>query len=227
MAELLTIISPNATNREAGDVCVVKEDGWPWSELERKLFVVVRVPMTVEEAEEKYLKSGMPPEVETAYREARDYHRSLPEGKEKEAAKEDMLAKQFNPTNYNHRGSKLDITALPSTVVESAVNTKLSLDSAQPLAKEAARSAVEAELIKIDGELLPENEELHTIQLVEVYERGAGDNEIKTGIKDTLLAASREGSMTVIQPILDAIDTPPVVEITKEDLLAVTIDKKI
>lgn len=227
MAELLTTITPNASNRSAGDIVTIREDGWPWSELERKLFAVVRVPMSVEEAEATYLKSGIPDEIKQAHANAVATFRELNSAKVKdekmiEAARALMEATTFNPADYPNKRYKIDVDTLPTEVVQSAIDTKAALTDYQLAIKDAAREKVEAELVKIDGELLPENLELHTAQLLDVYERNVGDF-----AKDALIKASREGSMEVIQPLLDSIQTPPIVEMASVDLQAITIDKAV
>lgn len=216
MAELLTIIHPNATNREAGDVCVVKEDGWAWSDFERKQFAIIKVPMTVQEAEATYLKSGIPEEVVTAHDEAVLQFRANPTEKNKAA----MDAAFYNPADYHQKHYKLDVTALPVEVVQAVEDTKVALEAVALEAKDSARAKVEAELVKIDGELLPENLELHTHQLMQVYEASAGDD-----AKDALIASSREGYMEVVKPVLEALPVPPVVEKTPAELTAMTINK--
>lgn len=229
MAELLTIINPNATNREAGDVCVVKEDGWNWSEFERKQFAIVKVPMSVVEAEATYLKSGIPQEVVSAYDEAVLQFRANPTEKNKAA----MDVAFYNTADYHQKYYKLDVTALPVEVVQAVQDTKVALETVALEAKDSARAKVEEELIKIDGELLPENLELHTHQIIEVYERintvedGAKiiDDTKGSTIKDNLIAASRDGYMAVVKPVLEALPTPPIVEKTTPELTAMTINK--
>lgn len=216
MAELLVIINPNSPTRTAGDVCVVKEDGWAWSDFERKQFAVVKVPMSVEEAEATYLKSGIPDEVVNAHAEAVNNFRANPTEKNRAA----MDAASYNPADYQDKQYNLDVTALPSEVVDAIKDAKTTLDAVALEAKDAARAKVEAELVKIDGELLPENLELHTHQLLQVYEENVGD-----AAKDALIASSREGLMEVLKPVLESIPTPPVVEKTVPELTAMTINK--
>lgn len=229
MAELLTLINPNSSTRSAGDVIVVKEDGWAWSDFERKQFAIVKVPMSVQEAEATYLKSGIPEEVVSAHDQAVQQFRANPTEKNKEA----MNAAFYNPADYPDKQYKLDVDALPVEVVQAVQDAKTTLDAVALEAKDAARAKVEAELVKIDGELLPENLELHTHQIIEVYERV---NTVEDGnkivddtkgalIKDNLIAASREGYMAVVKPVLEALPVPPVVEKTVPELSAMTINK--
>lgn len=224
MAELLTLINPNSSTRSAGDVIVVKEDGWAWSDFERKQFAIVKVPMSVQEAEATYLKSGIPEEVVSAHDQAVQQFRANPTEKNKEA----MNAAFYNPADYPDKQYKLDVDALPAEVVQAVQDAKTTLDAVALEAKDAARAKVEAELIKIDSELLPENLELHTHQIIEVYERNNTiENDDTKGalIKDNLIAASREGYMAVVKPVLEALPVPPVVEKTVPELSAMTINK--
>lgn len=219
MAELLIIINPNASNREAGDVCVVKEDGWPWSEMERKQFAVVRVPLTVEEASSKYLEDGVPQAEKDAHMAAIEAFRNGAE-KNKKALKLQVEATLPNPANYPHRKVKIDTTKLPTELVDTPVNTKAALLNVHAQAKASARAEVEAEIIKKNGVVTDVEKQLKTIQLLEVTERNEGDI-----AKDKLIEASRRGRMMVIKPILDAIPLPEIKVLTKVELDDMTIIK--
>lgn len=222
MAELLTIITPNADNRQAGDVCVVQEDGWNWSELERKLFVVVKVPMTVEEAEAKYLKTGVPDSQFEAITTAWDNFKNAKTDKEKKAARAVINGLQVNYADYHHRRYKLDVTKLPTQAIEIAQNTKQALVLAHPEAKAAARAEVESEIIKKNGRVSNLEKSMTTFELLHLYEETEGDV-----AKDRLMVASRKGRMTVIKPILDSIVAHPIIEKTKAELDDMTIDKTV
>lgn len=219
MAELLIIINPNADNREAGDVCVVKEDGWPWSELERKQFAVVRVPLTVEEAEAKYLEDGVPQAEKDAHMAAIEAFRNGSE-KDKKALRLQVEATLPNPADYPHRKVKIDTTKLPVELVETPVNTKQALINAHTQAKASARAEVEAELTKIDGKVGNLEKSMKTSEILEMLDASGRDKD-----KNDLIMASHRGRMTVIQPILDTIPTPEIKVLTKVELDNMTILK--
>lgn len=218
MAELLIIINPNASNREAGDVCVVKEDGWPWSELERKLFVVVRVPMTVEEAEEKYLKTGISDNVLSAHEQACQNFLNAKENRE--ALYRIVEQTRPNYESYHHRKFNLDTTKLPVELVKTAVNTKQALLDAYTEAKASARAEMESELTKINSKVGNLEKQMRTAEILEMME---ASHRFKD--KNDLIEASRRGRMKVIKPILDAIPTPPIKVLTKVELDDMTIEK--
>lgn len=220
MAELLIIINPNASNREAGDVCVIQEDGWPWSELERKQFVVVRVPLTKEEAEAKYLKPAIPKNILDAHQMASEAFLNAKNDEERKQARFLIDATRPRLENYPHRRFNLDVTKLPTEAVDTAKNTKIALENAHSQAKARARQRVDEELVKQNGSITPVGSELTTAELLRATEILKGDK-----AKDDLIMASRAGRFEIIQPILDAIPVPPVVVLDQVELDDMTIEK--
>lgn len=194
MAELLIKVDPAclAANEQAGHVVIVNEDDFSWSELERKLFVIVRVPIKVDEAIAKYLKDGIPDNVKQAVKDAPS------------ADKYSEISK-----SYLSRAVYFDMTQIPQKAVDVVLATRKALTDIVPDAKAAARNAVETlsvvDNLNLDNVII---QSLTTQQLKELVEKEQGDI-----AADTILSASRDAYRTIEQPVLNAIEAHPIIEL--------------
>jgi|SRR6185436_103461 len=237
MAELLLKVDPACltANEQAGQVVVVMPDGHAWSELERKLFVVVRVPLSVEEAEAKYLKDGIPDEMKKADAEAVDALLALDENTDpvtRQEVEATARATGYKKADYPSRAEYFDMSLVPQKAVDVVLATRQILTDNQPAIKAAARSAVEAKHLELTGE--PALADLTTRQMYENAQRTSLteiiDERVKkgelTGLQATqlkmahvddfgtaLLEASKYGADAVEKPLLASITPHPIIEL--------------
>jgi len=172
MCELLIKVDPAclSSNQEEGHVVAVLEDGHVYSELEKRLFVIAQVSMTVEEAKEFYLKDGVPDEVKQAAKDAEKAHfDALKNTKLKEsdakayqAAIDEARAlvdkTRYSFSDYPSRANYVDMTKVPTEAVQVVLDTRGALTTNLEAIKNSAKSAVLAVYEDIVGRPLTEVE---------------------------------------------------------------------
>jgi len=220
MAELLTKVDPAclSANQQAGQVVVVQENNFAWSDLERKLFVVVRVPLSVADAKARFLKEGIPDAVLNAYDQALSQaaqsvgfsadERRLPLILSKVNLSQAHKAAIINARNGldGHASRKEYINpALIQTEINQVVSNRQVITNNHVAAKAAARAAVEAKYFELTGEQA--NPELKTSQL---YENAQRNND---KLATALLKASKEGYDSVSKKDVEKINPHKIVEL--------------
>lgn len=220
MAELLLKVDPSrlTANEIAGQVVEVREDGFGWSELERKLFVIARVPLEVEEARATFLKSGVPDallEAESATFRALAAAMAAKDEGAIEAAKKAQIAARYDASRYPARARHIDAGALPAKALEAVAAARAALSGAQADVDAAGRSALDAAALQERAFVGAEDviAEVPSKGVKDAVERLGGDAAV-----DRLHAAERTAQAAVLRPVLDAVEAHPVVDLDAEAL---------
>lgn len=224
---LLVIVVPNAANKNAGDVSAIFPVEQEIGEGDLKQMAVVECELS-EEAVAKYLESGVPQDLRDEYEAAATaVGDAIRVGKTKaEVAELNETAKAVQATiikgNYPYRKIGIDLSQLPSECTtiptqnkETLADTQLQLDI-----KNASRSDVDKELLKIKGQKDAEDDELTTRQHMEIVERAYGK-----AAAEKLVKASGDAYDKIVRPLLAEMQQPDAVALTEQELIDITVTR--
>lgn len=226
MAELLLKVDPACivANEIAGQIVAAQDDGFAWSLLERKLFVVVSVPMTKEDAEAKFLATGVPDDVVKAEREAMALYIAAVGAKDAAAeqiALDARAAARYAPTDHPDRRHHIDVSFVPQEAVQAVIDTRSAIEAVRPQIDVAVRAALEAAALQsaFDG-AADVIGEVPSREIKRATERVLGDVAV-----DALHDAERAVQFEILQPVLDAALPYPVVVFDEQTLADATVER--
>lgn len=238
MAELLVQLVNVRPDHVPGEVITVQEDGWPWSEYEQRLFLIVKCPQVTVAQASALLKDGVPDSVRQAVLDSLTEYRAAMDAVPPIQAKIDSALKthvaavqEAQESRWPPRLRYIDITAVPVIHRNRVITTWQKRSDLRATAKEAARARVTAFIEqKLGRSLTPAEQSLTTAEFlkrlaakIDKWQADKRDTGKLDEFYERIITESRLGRESVENPEMAALPLPSPLIVTRAQLQANTL----